>query len=88
MCIRDSRGIGVVSTKYGKIDDMVLQMEVVLPNGDIIETSPAPKHAAGPDLNQIFIGSEGTLGVMTKAQILSLIHISVTVFAICPPAVT
>ena len=64
------RGIGVVSTKYGKIDDMVLQMEVVLPNGDIIETSPAPKHAAGPDLNQIFIGSEGTLGVMTKAQIL------------------
>ncbi|MCL2743186.1 MAG: FAD-binding oxidoreductase [Planctomycetaceae bacterium] len=62
------RGIGVVSTKYGKIDDMVLQMEVVLPNGDIIETSPAPKHAAGPDLNQIFIGSEGTLGVMTKAQ--------------------
>lgn len=62
------RGIGVVSTKYGKIDDMVLQMEVVLPNGDIIETASAPKHAAGPDLNQIFIGSEGTLGVMTKAQ--------------------
>ena len=62
------RGIGVVSTKYGKIDDMVLGMEVVLPNGDIINTSPAPKHAAGPDLNQIFIGSEGTLGIMTKAQ--------------------
>ena len=53
------RGIGVVSTKYGKIDDMVLQMQVVLPNGDIIETSPAPKHAAGPDLNQILSGLRG-----------------------------
>ena len=62
------RGIGVVSTKYGKIDDMCLSMEVVLPNGEIINTSPVPKHAVGPDLNQIFIGSEGTLGVMTKAR--------------------
>ena len=48
---------------------MVLSMEIVLPNGDIIHTSAAPKHAAGPDLNQIFIGSEGTLGIITKAQI-------------------
>ncbi|HWR24273.1 MAG TPA: FAD-binding oxidoreductase [Feifaniaceae bacterium] len=62
------RGIGIMSTKYGKIDDQCLSMEVVLPNGDIINTLPAPKHAAGPDLNQIFIGSEGTLGIMTKAS--------------------
>ncbi|NLC47722.1 MAG: FAD-binding oxidoreductase [Firmicutes bacterium] len=63
------RGIGVLSTKYGKIDDMCLSMEVVLPNGEIINTLPVPKHAAGPDLNQIFIGSEGTLGVITEANI-------------------
>lgn len=61
------RGIGIMSTKYGKIDDQCVSMEVVLPNGDVIETLPVPKHAAGPDLNQIFIGSEGTLGVITKA---------------------
>jgi alkyldihydroxyacetonephosphate synthase len=61
------RGIGIMSGKYGKIDDQCLSMEVVLPNGDIINTLPVPKHAAGPDLNQIFIGSEGTLGVITKA---------------------
>lgn len=61
------RGIGILSTKYGKIDDMCVSMEVVLPNGDVINTLPVPKHAAGPDLNQIFIGSEGTLGVITKA---------------------
>ncbi|NLI22969.1 MAG: FAD-binding oxidoreductase [Clostridiales bacterium] len=61
------RGIGIMSTRYGKIDDQCLSMEVVLPNGEIIYTLPVPKHAAGPDLNQIFIGSEGTLGVITKA---------------------
>lgn len=61
------RGIGIMSTKYGKIDDQCLSLEVVLPNGDIINTLPVPKHAAGPDLTQMFIGSEGTLGVMTKA---------------------
>ncbi len=63
------RGIGVLSTKYGKIDDMTVSLEIVLPNGDIIESSPVPKHAAGPDLAQIFIGSEGTLGVMTKVTL-------------------
>ncbi len=62
------RGIGIMSTKYGKIDDQCLSLEVVLPNGDVINTLPVPKHAAGPDLNQMFIGSEGTLGVMTKAK--------------------
>jgi alkyldihydroxyacetonephosphate synthase len=62
------RGIGITSTKYGKIDDQCLSLEVVLPNGDIVNTLPVPKHAGGPDLNHIFIGSEGTLGIMTKAS--------------------
>lgn len=61
------RGSGVLSTKYGKIEDMIVTMEVVLPTGKIIRTAPVPRHAAGPDLNQIFIGSEGTLGIITEA---------------------
>ena len=61
-------GIGILSTKYGKMDDMCLSLEVVLPNGDIINTLPVPKHSSGPNLLPIFIGSEGTLGVMTKAK--------------------
>jgi alkyldihydroxyacetonephosphate synthase len=60
-------GIGIVSTKYGKIDDQCISLEAVLPNGDIISSLPVPKHAGGPDIRQMFIGSEGTLGVITKA---------------------
>ena len=59
-------GIGILSTKYGKIDDQVVNLEVVLPNGDIINTLPVPKHSSGPNLLGLFLGSEGTLGVMTK----------------------
>ena len=61
-------GIGILSTKYGKMDDMTLSLEVVLPNGDIINTLPVPKHSSGPNLIPIFVGSEGTLGVMTKVK--------------------
>lgn len=61
-------GIGILSTKYGKIDDQCLWCEVVLPNGAVVETLPAPKHSSGPNLLPIFIGSEGTLGIITKAK--------------------
>lgn len=61
------RGSGVLSTKYGKAEDMVLSLQVVLPNGDIIRTLPVPNHAAGPSILQLFVGSEGTLGIITEA---------------------
>ena len=61
-------GIGILSTKYGKIDDQVLSVEVVLPNRDIINTLPVPKHSSGPNLLNLFVGSEGCLGIMTKAR--------------------
>jgi alkyldihydroxyacetonephosphate synthase len=61
------RGTGTTSTKYGKAEDMVLSMEVVLPNGNIIRTPPVPQHASGPDFFRLFLGAEGTFGIITEA---------------------
>jgi len=62
-----ARGSGTMSTKYGKAEDMVMSMQVVLPTGEIIRTLPTPNHATGPGLLQLFVGSEGTFGVITEA---------------------
>ncbi|MAF67123.1 MAG: alkylglycerone-phosphate synthase [Planctomycetes bacterium] len=64
-----ARGSGVISTKYGKIEDHVLSLEAVLPTGEVINTMAVPRHAMGPELTQLFIGSEGTLGVITAARV-------------------
>lgn len=61
------RGSGTISTKYGKSEDMVLRMQIVLPNGDIIRTPYVPQHASGPDWMRLFLGSEGTFGIITEA---------------------
>jgi alkyldihydroxyacetonephosphate synthase len=62
-----TRSAGQLSTKYGKIEDMVLSLEVVLPDGRVVRTKPSPRSAAGPNLTQIFVGSEGVLGIITEA---------------------
>ena len=60
------RGAGQYSTRYGKIEDMVVGLEVILADGTAVHTGGAPAAAAGPDLGQLFIGSEGTLGIITR----------------------
>ncbi len=61
------RGTGTISTKYGKAEDLVLSMQVVLPNGHILRTPRVPQHASGPDFFRLFLGAEGTFGVITEA---------------------
>jgi len=63
------RAAGQFSTKYGKIEDIILGLEVVLPKGDIIELKPITRAATGPQLDKLFTGGEGTLGIVTKATL-------------------
>jgi alkyldihydroxyacetonephosphate synthase len=63
------RSAGQFSNRYGKIEDIVVGLDVVLADGQQIRTGGVPRQAVGPDLNQVFVGSEGTLGVITGARL-------------------
>lgn len=61
-----TRSAGMQSDAYGKIEDMVVSLRLVTPAGTLV-TRPAPRAATGPDLNQLAVGAEGILGVITEA---------------------
>ena len=64
-----TNGVGYLAARYGSMGAQVAALEVVLPTGDVMTTKAVHKPASGPDLNALFIGSEGTLGIITAAAL-------------------
>jgi len=63
-----TRSSGQSSSGYGAIEDMLVSVRVMTPEG-VIRTLSVPRSAAGPDLNGLVLGSEGTLGVIVEATL-------------------
>src|SRR2546425_1187621 len=63
-----SRSSGAMSNRYGKIEDIVASVRLIAPSG-VYDVASRPRHAMGPDLLGLAVGSEGALGVITQATI-------------------
>lgn len=61
-----TRAAGQFSTRYGNIEDRLAGLEAVVPGGRVMQIKPVPRRSAGPDLRHLFLGSEGTLGIVTR----------------------
>ena len=66
-----TNGVGYRASAFGPMGEQVLALEAVLPDGRILTTRAVPKYSSGPNLNQLFIGSEGVFGIITGATLRS-----------------
>lgn len=64
-----TRATGQFSSRWGGIEELVVALTVVLPSGEVLETVFTPRAAVGPDISQLFIGAEGTLGVVAEVTL-------------------
>lgn len=60
------RSAGQASTRYGKIEDMVVGLKALLSDGRLVEVRPVPRRAVGPSIKDIFVGAEGTMGIILE----------------------
>src|SRR6202044_976746 len=63
-----TRSSGQDSAGYGRFDDMIRGLRAITPAG-VLDLGRAPQSAAGPDLRQLLIGSEGVFGVITRVRV-------------------
>lgn len=64
-----TNGVGYLAAKHGTMGEQVLGLTVVLANGQILRDKKTSKDSMGPDTKHLFIGSEGTIGIITEATI-------------------
>jgi len=64
-----TRASGMKKNIYGNIEDILINARMVTPRGTVEKSVQAPRMSAGPDVNQMILGSEGTLGVVTEATV-------------------
>lgn len=64
-----TRSAGQFSTRYGSIEDLLLGLEAVLPDGQVVRTRAVPRRSAGPDLRHLWLGSEGAFGIITEVTL-------------------
>jgi FAD/FMN-containing dehydrogenase len=64
-----TNGLGYKGGRYGGMGDQVVAVEVALADGTLFRTIAVPRHSTGIDLARLFVGAEGTMGVVTAAAL-------------------
>lgn len=76
-----TNGVGYRASAFGPMGQQVVSLQVVLPDGRILDTRSVPKYSSAPNFNHLFIGGEGVFGIITRATIKIFRQPEASVFA-------